>query len=306
MKKHDLAKQLALVSATALVAMAAQSVSAHTGIRDVVQEGVVSYNAVNISHGCATNAVAEGTPTTRLDIIGASALFPNSPDPTMAVITQLDPTTGAVLATVDPSVGLSNDIVGSVAGVGFTNLGLGLVQPNLFPNFIAKIGTNAAGTVINRGFASHNGPKPYASAPIYQSVTSSSSLAPFRVGPIAFKPTSCAISLKVRVATANWCLNGKGNNADPARADIWIGHMTTKFNDSFVMPYNQADMTAGKFYWPTMTIARNLTTNPLPAGCGAGYNLAIEPADADIDANLPIPFGPAPTGAPKVFWPSTN
>lgn len=82
--------------------------------------------------------------------------------------------------------------------------------------------------------------------------------------------------------------------------------MTTKFNDPNVMPYNQADMDSGKFYWPTMTIARNLVTNPLPAGCGAGYNLAIEPADADIDANLPIPHGTAPTGAPTLLWPTTK
>ncbi|MDD5273642.1 MAG: hypothetical protein PHU14_13095 [Methylovulum sp.] len=300
MKNNKLARQLALLSAATLVSVAAQNVSAHTGIRDVVQEGLVSYNAVNITHGCATNAAGE-TATTRLDVIASSALFPNAADPTKAVVTKLDPVTGASLGTL---ADLSGDIVGSLPGVGFTNLGLGLVQPGLFPNFIPKVDTLASGSLLNRGFAAHNGPKPYDSAPIWQSVASTSSLAPFRVGPVAFKTDSCALNLKVRVAAANWCLKGNVNNTNPARADVWIGHMTAKFNDSFVMPYNQADMDAGKFYWPTMTITRNLVTNPLPAGCGAGYNLAIEPSDADIDANLPIPHGPAPTGAPQVYWPS--
>jgi len=302
MKKHTLAKKLVMVSAATLVSVAAQNIFAHTGFKDIVQEGVVTYNAVNTTHGCATNEVGE-TSGARLDIIAASVLFPNDVDPTKAIVTKLDPVTGAILETVDSSIGLSNDIEGSTAGVGFTNLGLGLVQPNLFPNFIAKTGLNATGGIINRGFASHNGPRPFMSAPIYQSVNSSSSLAPFRVGAIKFKTGSCAINLRVRVAAANWCLRSQLNNADPARADIWIGHMTEKFNDPKVMPYNQADMDAGKFHWPTMTIARNLTTNPLKPECGTGYNLVIEPSDADIDANLPIPRGLAPTASPQYFWP---
>lgn len=294
---------MAIVSAAAFVALTAQDVMAHTGIRDVVQEGVTTYNALNISHGCASNEIPEGQPANRLDLIASSAVFPNNPDPTMAVVTKLDPVSGAILETVDPAVGLSNDIVGSVAGKGFTNLGLGLVQPNLFPNFLAKVGTDGTAT-INRGFASHNGPRPFASAPIAQSVSSSSSLAPFRTAPISFKTTSCAKSLRVRVAAANWCLRGAVSDKNPARVDIWIGHMTTKFNDSLVMPYSQADMDLGKVHWPTMTVNRNLTTNPLPVECGAGYNLAIEPSDADIDANLPIPVGVAPTGARQQYWPS--
>jgi hypothetical protein len=304
MKNYQLAKKLALYSAVTLVSVAAQNVVAHTGIRNIVDEGVVSYNAANLSHGCAGN---EDTSGVRGDLIASSLLFPNAADPAMAVVTKLDPTTGASMGTLPD---LSGDIVGQVPGVGFTTLGLGLVQPNLLPNFIPIIDTKtlvgAHSTPLNRGFQSHNGPSPYASAPIWESVTSTAAYAPFNVGPIKFQSTSCAKSLKVRVAAANWCKRGKENNADPARVDIWIGHMTAKFNDPAVMPYSQADMDAGKSYWPTMTVNRNLTTNPLPADCGAGYNLAIEPADADIDKNLLIKRGKAPAFAPQHYWPSNR
>jgi len=302
MKALTLSKKLALVSAATLVSVAAQNVLAHTGIRDIVQEGMVSYNALNLSHGCNTN---DDSGTGTQNIIAMSALFPNAADPAMAVVTKLDPTTGAVMGTLPD---LSSDINGVVEGVGFTGLGLNTVQPNVFPNFIPYIDNNtlvgAHSTPLKRGFSANSGPRPYDSAPIWQSVTSGSAFAPFSVGPITFKTSSCAKSLRVRVAEVNYCLRSKVNNTNGSRADVWIGHMTAKFNDPTVMPYSQADLDLGKFYWPTMTVARNLTTNPLNPDCGAGYNLAIEPADADIDAYLPIPRGLAPTASPQYYWPS--
>ncbi|MDO9103474.1 MAG: hypothetical protein Q7U57_00795 [Methylovulum sp.] len=305
MTNTKLVKKLALYSAATLVSVAAQSVLAHTGIRDVVQEGVVSYNAFNLSHGCDGNG--DSATGNSKNIVAMSSVFPNAADPLMAVVTKLDVTTGAIVGTLPD---LSEDITGVVSGVGFTGLGLNTVQPNVFPNFIPNIDKNtlvgAHSTPLKRGFAAHNGPKPYESAPIWQEVTSGSAFAPFVVGPVSFKSTSCAKSLRVRVAEVNYCEKGLKSYKDSARADVWIGHLTTKFNDPAVMPYSQADMDLGKVYWPTMTIARNLTTNPLPAACGDGYNLAIEPADADIDANLPIPYGHAPKAAPQFYWPTTR
>ncbi|MFI3119709.1 MAG: hypothetical protein QX203_06990 [Methylococcaceae bacterium] len=303
MKDFNSVKKLALYATATVICVAGQSAWAHTGIKDVVQEGVVSYNALNLSHGC--NGNGDSAASASKNLIATSVVFPNAADPAMAIVTKLDPTTGVVIETLDD---LSSDIQGVVPGVGFTGLGLGHVQPNLFPNYIPKIDKNtlvgAHSTPLNRGFATHNG-KPFASAPIWQEVTSSSALAPFKVGPVAFNTTSCALSLKVRVASVNYCDRGLKSRKDPARADVWIGHMTAKFNDPVVMPYTQDELDAGKFYWPTMTIARNLTTNPLPAGCGAGYNLAIEPADADIDANLPISYGKNPAmEAVDMYWPT--
>ncbi|KJV06337.1 hypothetical protein [Methylocucumis oryzae] len=296
--------KLVLFSAITLASVAAQSAFAHTGIRDVVTEGKVSYNAFNLSHGC--NGNGDSASETSKNIIAISALFPNAADPTMAVVTKLNSSTGAVEGTL---ADLSNDIEGVTSGVGFVNLGLNTVQPNVFPNFVPRIDSKtlvgAHSTPLKRGFFAHNG-KPYESAPIWQEVTSSGAFAPFSVGPISFKATSCATALKVRIAEVNYCNKGIRNYKDPARADVWIGHMTTKFNDSLVMPYSQADLDAGKAYWPTMTVNRDLTAKPLPESCGTGYTLAIEPADADIDANLPIPVGQMPDALPAYYWPTTK
>ena len=305
MKNSKLIKKLALYSVVTVISVAGQSAFAHTGIRDIVQEGVVSFNAFNLSHGCDGNG--DSATGNSKNIVAMSSVFPNAADPLMAVVTKLDPANGAVMGTLPD---LSDDITGVVPGVGFTVLGLNTVQPNVFPNFITNIDkttlVGAHSTPLKRGFAAHNGPKPYESAPIWQEVTSGSAYAPFNVGPVSFKSTSCAMKLSVRIAEVNYCNKGPKSYKDSARADLWIGHLTAKFNDPVVMPYSQADMDLGKVYWPTMTIVRNLVTNPLPAECGTGYNLAIEPADADIDANLPIPFGEAPKAAPQYYWPTAK
>jgi hypothetical protein len=39
----------------------------------------------------------------------------------------------------------------------------------------------------------------------------------------------------------------------------------------------------------TLTVNRNLVTNPLSASCGAGIDVTVTPNPADVDANLPIP-----------------
>jgi hypothetical protein len=107
--------------------------------------------------------------------------------------------------------------------------------------------------------------------------------------------------VKVRIAVANWCKKGPANADADDRVDVWMGHTTPGFADQRTMPYNQADTDAGKSYWPTMTVNRDLVKNPLSVSCGEGYDLAIEPSDADIDAYLPIPKAQYPLGAPVNF-----
>jgi hypothetical protein len=102
--------------------------------------------------------------------------------------------------------------------------------------------------------------------------------------------------LKVQIAVANFChAGGKSKDTNANRADIWIGNMTTKFNDPLLMP-NAAGTQVGngdtrdKIYWPTLTINRNLATNPFQdaSNCGSGFDVGIHPSDSDIDANLPL------------------
>jgi hypothetical protein len=210
---------------------------------------------------------------------------------------------------------LSEHIVGIAPGTGFTKLGLGLVTGGgtLFANIIPTVDASADPAVapVIRGFRSWAGPKPLVSAPLEESIVSATGLAPFKYGAIQFQPTSCAKSLKVRVAIANWCRSGPTSKNLADRLDVWIGHATAKFNDPLTMPYNAADTAAGKVFWPTMTVYRNITgtpatatsaaipANPIPATCpDGGFDLAVEPTDAEIDALLPIPNKPYPQGAP--------
>jgi hypothetical protein len=99
---------------------------------------------------------------------------------------------------------------------------------------------------------------------------------PFKLSGVTFKQESCATKLEVRIGIVDWCHHRAGER----RANEWIGRTTPVFND-------KNKVTVG--FWPTLTINRNLTTNPLPENCGEGYGVAVEPSDEDIDQYLPIP-----------------
>ncbi len=135
-------------------------------------------------------------------------------------------------------------------------MGLGIVAGGgtLFANIIPTLDGNGA----IRGYHTWAGPAPYISAPLQESIVSTTGLSPFKYGAIKFKPDSCAKSLKVRIAVANWCKRGEDSKTHGNRVDVWIGHTTPLFADPRIMPYNEADTTAGKSYWPTMTVERNL------------------------------------------------
>ncbi|MFA6164667.1 MAG: hypothetical protein WC685_14710 [Methylobacter sp.] len=289
MKDFKSVKKLALYSVATVMCVAGQNVFAHTGIKDKVTEGAAGYNALTITHGCNNNAKPDAP---HKDVIAVSAVFPNSSDTAMSVVRKLD-AKGDLIAIQED---LSNDIEGVNPGVGFTNMGLGLVAGGgtLFANIIPTLDGNGA----IRGYHTWAGPLPYLSAPLQESIVSTTGLSSFKYGAIKFKPESCAKSLKVRIAVANWCKRGEDSKTHGNRVDVWIGHTTPLFADPRIMPYNEADTAAGKSYWPTMTVERNLVTNPLKPSCAGGFDLSIEPTDVDIDAYLPIPKGEYPKGAP--------
>lgn len=303
MKHFKAVKKMALYSVAAVMGMAGSSAFAHTGIRDVVKENLSGYNAFTITHGCNDNV--ELGP--HQDVIAMSAVFPNAADPAMAKIYKLT-STGLQGESVPD---LSEDIEGILSGVGFTNLGVGLVSGGgtLFANFMPAVDPNtlvgAHPAPLVRGYHTWAGPAPYSSAPLAEQVTSATGLSPFKYGAIQFKTTSCAKSLKVRIAIANWCRRGIGTKRLGDRVDVWMGHTTPVFNDQRTMPRaTPYDASVEAPYWPTMTIARDLVANPLAAACKGGYDMSIEPADADIDTFLPIPRAQYPKGAPGAkFFP---
>lgn len=258
-------KKLTAYSLATVIMGAGQMAFAHTGVKDQATEGKSLYTAFTIGHGCGSIA----NPT-QLPVIAQSALFPNAAD---SVAYKLD-ANGKDGAVFD----LSKAIVGVVGG-GVTTLGpKAVMDKSLFTKLQSIIPDASTGVV--RGFRFSGGSLP----------TDMIGLPPFKVSGISFQKTSCAKSLKVRIAIANFCQTTRDTNYD-RRVDLWMGHMTTLFNDPDVMPENFATSP----YWPTLTVNRDLVANPLPAACtNGGFDVAVEPSDADIDNNLVFPG----------YWPS--
>lgn len=254
-------KKLAIYSLTAALFGAGSVAVAHTGVKDKGLEGQGLYTAFTIGHGCES---ATNTALPILPVIAQSVVFPNGIG---SVAFKIDPATKA-----ESRIDLSKFITGAIGGV--VTLGPKAAQDkSIFQ--VAKSVVDAAGNV--RGLKFTNG----------QLDPTMVGLVPFKVSGIKFEPTSCANSLQVRVAIANWC-NTSQDVADDRRVDLWMGHTTTKFNDPNVL-----GTSGGNPYWPTLTINRDLVANPLPAACGAGFAVAVQPHDSNIDAQMPI----------KGYWP---
>ena len=190
-----------------------------------------------------------------LPVIAQSAVFPNG----NSVI--------AFRTDTDEPVDLSTVIVDGIPGAGLVGLSPALIQSD---DVFTKRRTRTDGTGRIRAFKLTKG-----------------SLDPDLLGLILFRiqapvilPTFCMKSLKVRVGVGNWCnMRQKG----PGRADIWIGRLTPRFDDPAVVSVG---------FWPTISVNRK---SPLDPACGGvGFDVAVEPTDADIDGLLPI----------KKFWPT--
>lgn len=258
-------KKLTAYSLATVILGAGQMAYAHTGVKDQATEGKSLYTAFTIGHGCGSAANS-----TQIPVKAQSVLFPNAAD-SVAHQLNADGSDASVINLADHIVGVTG---------GLTNLGpKAIMDKGLFSNIQSIIPDPATNVV--RGIRFSGGKLP----------TDMIGLPQFRVSGVSFQKTSCAKSLKVRIAIANFCSTVKSTGAD-RRVDMWMGHMTALFNDPGVMPegFN------AKPYWPTLTVNRDLVANPLPGTCtGGGFDIAVEPSDADIDANLPLPgFWPAP------------
>ena len=110
-------------------------------------------------------------------------------------------------------------------------------------------------------------------------------LIPFDASFPRFQEQSCAVSLQVNIAIANYCTHRKKGDD---RADIWIGHFTPLFDDPAVVVQSPPG------FWPQLTVIRDLENNPIPASCSAPVDLVVTPASHEIDEYLPI----------KGFWPA--
>jgi len=357
---------LKTLTSLALLVGTAQLAHAHAGFKDPITEGTVAtWNAVKITHGCNTNVGGEGNGVPHKDVIAFSAVFPNSSNFSDVIMRGSKGAAGvAAVLNTDGSV-KTPAVAGFTTGVedelpdlsaylvqaGTTSsglpltMGLGLINTGgtIFANNIPLADGNGA----IRGWQSWSGTSPYNGPALLETAKTASGadisetgLAPFGIGAFQFQPTSCAKTLKIRVAVANWCGKGAASYTDPGRVDVWIGSMTSKFNDPVTMP----NVNATPIYWPTITVNRDLAKNPLPGTKGfnastgtvidrtvAGWSTGakdasgnpvtsskiacdqatdydtvyIEPSNNDIDKYLPISPAKYPAGANgALYWPT--
>jgi hypothetical protein len=107
---------------------------------------------------------------------------------------------------------------------------------------------------------------------------------PFDATAPSFLPESCATALRVEVAIADIC-GLRPPTIQPEKVNLWIPDNGSQL--ATVGAANGIDGVGAPARW---TIHRNLATNPLPAGCGAGYVVTVTPSPEQVDRDLPIGF----------------
>ena len=105
---------------------------------------------------------------------------------------------------------------------------------------------------------------------------------PFRVNATNIVPTSCAVSVRFRANIIDICNLSKASAIHAeGNAHFWtMANLGT--------PYD-ADSTAAA----SLTITRNLVTNPLPANCGNGLAVEVTPSAAQVIRDTPIKYNGA-------------
>ncbi len=112
---------------------------------------------------------------------------------------------------------------------------------------------------------------------------------PWQFAPPKFVASSCASQLLIKVAVADICITG---GYGQGYVNLWIpDNGSVSATTAHVL-----DNDEGVGAPATLTINRNLATNPLPAACGAGMAVTVTPSPQDVDTNLSIPgYWDAPT-----------
>jgi hypothetical protein len=111
---------------------------------------------------------------------------------------------------------------------------------------------------------------------------------PFQFTPPNFVAEACVTKLLIQIAIADVCKR-RLPNLRPERVNLWIPD-----NGSRIATDALANGVEGIGAPATLTVNRNLLSNPLPEGCGAGFTLTVTPSAAQVDRDLPI----------RNFWPA--
>jgi hypothetical protein len=229
--------------------MAAGLASAHTTILSQATESVTDDNAVKIGHACTT------TDGSLIPVVAQSVVFPS-------VAPEISTSDGSIVAGL-PAV---------IEQGTFAGLARVIQSRNVFKS--QQVKADALGNSI--GFSGTAGGL---------NVDTPGRI-PFQFTPPKFVATSCAKRVLVKVAIADVCLFGAGitDSVKEGKVNLWIPD-----NGSQYAVLGKAQNVDGIGAPATLTINRNLTTNPLPASCGAGIDVTVTPSAGDVTANLPIP-----------------
>lgn len=250
MRHSRIMKRTAICSLATLLCGVGQGVFAHTTVRDQATEGKTAYNALQIAHGCENPANGKMLP-----VIAQSVVFPTI----NPVVTRSDGTPTTLEAEVTDTSAHSHDPL----IVGLTGKASLVQDRNVFKHQNETYDAN--GNVI--GFYSTRG----------NLQTNLMGLVPFRFKALKILPTSCANRVLVKIAIADICKKTFPPRA--GTANLWIPANTPQFADSTIDGIGAP---------ATLTINRDIATNPLDPACGAGYDVIITPSNEDVDANLPI------------------
>jgi hypothetical protein len=101
---------------------------------------------------------------------------------------------------------------------------------------------------------------------------------PFRLNATLIEPASCATSVRFRIAIVDVCkITDAAGLHDEGAAEFWTSNTLGTLYDN-----------AGSDSSASLTITRNLETNPLPASCGDGYTVEVRPSAAQLERDMPI------------------
>lgn len=107
-------------------------------------------------------------------------------------------------------------------------------------------------------------------------------MVPFRFNATNFVPESCVTSVRFFVSIADICeITTADKMHEDGKVEFWTHNNLGTIFDR-VSPTDNGPA--------TLTLTRNLTTNPLPAACGTGISVDVKPSAAQINRDMPIKY----------------
>ncbi|GEM_PF-329408 len=315
-------KKLALGSLAAAALAASQGAIAHTRLETpTVVEGARVRNYEVIAHGCNSPSTGgKNAPT-----YGTSVVFPNavSYNPIIGVNSNNTGATAGLAGTVY-TTNKASSYYSPLAGIVTWIRGGGAWQSDQNEFQAGQNKVDAAGN--KDGF--------WAGGSLFDQSITTSVDTPFYVQAVTIVPTSCVRSITFELAIADVCnINSVSTTATDNDVLYWSpipnfsGVPGAPFGTPAGLPTSTnlpGGIPVGKPYsnydgytdvghtlpgdgWgspATLKITRNLTTNPLPAGCsgngGQGDDIFVFPAAQQINAEIPVYSGANQTGT--VYW----